>query len=345
TDCVPDDVEKNLDTNNDSVLDFLDPGTGSNYRYVIVYEHINYKGRYEIFSADDYYLKDNIIGNDSISSIKLVNLDAVYVYEHILLGGKSEKISSNVSDMQKLGIGNDVISSLSFQQRPLLLTLSSPLIVTYSKESSQGVRGVYNTFSTSNTTLYPYIKSLQLLTKGVLKLFSEINFKGEVKVVTSDVTNTFALPISQIKSFQIDKEIQGGDLIRGESKNTVYYVGSDFKIHPFVNQFIYKSWFPTFATVMTIADVKMNQFLVGEAVWYRPGSLIKSIDSPRVYVVGRDNTIYSINNEATARIYFGASWNQNIFTVTQEEIERKVIEVLSDENFNSLLVAHIDQTL
>ena len=86
--------------------------TNSALAAVTLFEHINYEGRSETFTHDDPDLRDNIIGNDILSSINIPNGCAVVLYEAINYEGKSGIFTSDDPDLRDNYIGNDTVSSI-----------------------------------------------------------------------------------------------------------------------------------------------------------------------------------------------------------------------------------------
>jgi hypothetical protein len=79
---------------------------------VILFEHDNYNGAQETFMADDPDLRNNVIGNDKASSIKVPAGCVATLYEHINYQGKSETFRGNDNWLGDNTIGNDSVSSI-----------------------------------------------------------------------------------------------------------------------------------------------------------------------------------------------------------------------------------------
>lgn len=82
---------------------------------VILFEHDNYNGAQEIFMADDPDLRNNVIGNDKASSIKVPAGCVATLYEHINYQGKSETFGANDNWLGDNTIGNDNVSSIKIK--------------------------------------------------------------------------------------------------------------------------------------------------------------------------------------------------------------------------------------
>lgn len=79
---------------------------------VQVCEHANYGEPCETFSGSDPDLRNNIIGNDRASSIRIPSSYRVALYEHVDYQGRCQEVTGNISSFEGTYIGNDNISSL-----------------------------------------------------------------------------------------------------------------------------------------------------------------------------------------------------------------------------------------
>lgn len=79
----------------------------------IVYEHINYEGKYWEIGPGEYDIKvlHEKIGNDVISSVKLLPLPCITLFEHKGFSGRELKLHKSTSNFIPLGF-NDKASSI-----------------------------------------------------------------------------------------------------------------------------------------------------------------------------------------------------------------------------------------
>lgn len=101
--------------------------------------------------------------------------------------------------------------------------------------------------------------------------------------------------------------------LRGASmRDTTYFYGRDCLRHAFPEH-AYDSWYaeaPTDSQSLPaeiLAGIKM-----GAPVHYRPGTLIRFQDSPRVYVATSAGVLRPIADEATAIALFGEGWFRKV---------------------------------
>ena len=81
---------------------------------ITVFEHINYAGQSEVFyvGETDFDLRNNLINQDTISSIEIFGQATVQLFEHVMYGGAESTITQSDPDLRDGPIGNDLISSL-----------------------------------------------------------------------------------------------------------------------------------------------------------------------------------------------------------------------------------------
>jgi hypothetical protein len=86
------------------------PGSGGS-RGVELYEDENYRGKRQFFSAGDRDLRNDGIGNDSVSSLKVSPGCTVTLYDDTGHRGRSVRVESDTPTMGRIGFGNDALSS------------------------------------------------------------------------------------------------------------------------------------------------------------------------------------------------------------------------------------------
>ncbi len=104
-----------------------------------------------------------------------------------------------------------------------------------------------------------------------------------------------------------------GDLIKGTSLSTVYYLAFDGMRYTFPNEKTYKTWYSDFSGVITISDSALADLSLAGNVVYRPGSQwIKVQSDDKVYAVSTDGSIHWIESEEVAVDYAGSSWASRV---------------------------------
>jgi hypothetical protein len=91
-----------------SVADAL-PGGPS--RGVELHTDDNFRGRSQFFADSDPDLRDNPIGNDTVSSLKVSTGCVVTLYEDMGYRGRSVRVDSDTPSMDRVGFRNDGLSS------------------------------------------------------------------------------------------------------------------------------------------------------------------------------------------------------------------------------------------
>jgi len=113
-------------------------------------------------------------------------------------------------------------------------------------------------------------------------------------------------------------DVDAGDLIKLADQSAVYLVNEDMERMYFAFGWLYKTWFPNFDGIKTLAagtdlDAHFPPASRG-AVSPRPGSCeaMKSPASPAVYVVSFDGVRHKLASEAAAVALCGADWAKKV---------------------------------
>lgn len=110
--------------------------------------------------------------------------------------------------------------------------------------------------------------------------------------------------------------IKSGTLLKGQT-NTIYYLGFDGKIHPFLNGLIYHSWYVDFSSVKYVSNAKLATYVIGDPVCIRPGTwLLKFQSLPKVYAVEPGCKLKPIASEAEAYILYGKNWADRVLELS-----------------------------
>ncbi|PLX21840.1 hypothetical protein C0584_01925, partial [Candidatus Parcubacteria bacterium] len=128
-----------------------------------------------------------------------------------------------------------------------------------------------------------------------------------------------------------------GELIKGESYQTVYYLAEDGKRYVFPNSKTYFSWFDDFSEVTEIPDEELFSYPLGGNVRYKPGSLLVKITTdPRVYAVGENGTLRWVKSENVAKALYGANWNKLVDDLPDSFFTNYEVgaEIDSDEDYD-----------
>lgn len=79
---------------------------------IYLYEHINYEGKCQKFTGDSARPENWSVGNDNVSSIKIVGKYQATLYEHADFRGAASTFSSSDPDLRNDAVGNDRVSSI-----------------------------------------------------------------------------------------------------------------------------------------------------------------------------------------------------------------------------------------
>jgi hypothetical protein len=158
--------------------------SGSSLAGVTLYEDINYGGTSETFTSDDSDLRDNLIGNDAVTAIKVSAGCTVTLYQDINYGGTSETFTSDDSDLRDNLIGNDAVTAIKVQCGT---TLSG---VTLYEDINYG--GTSETFTSDDSDLRDNligndaVTAIKVPAGRTVTLYSDINYGGTSETFTSD---------------------------------------------------------------------------------------------------------------------------------------------------------------
>jgi len=106
----------------------------------------------------------------------------------------------------------------------------------------------------------------------------------------------------------------------------VVYLVKDNKVWNVTDEKTYFTWFDSWKSTQVISDESMKSLLashtyLGEAN-YAPGTRIKSVANPRVYVIGNDGALHWIISETVAKSLYGSVWSQGIVDVSDTYLWR-----------------------
>ena len=104
-----------------------------------------------------------------------------------------------------------------------------------------------------------------------------------------------------------------GQLVKGTSFSSIYYVADDGKRYVFPNDKTFLSWYPDFSGVTTVADADLASYPIGGNVTYKPGvKLVKVQTDPKTYAVDAHGTLRWVETEAAAAAIYGADWAKQV---------------------------------
>lgn len=127
--------------------------------------------------------------------------------------------------------------------------------------------------------------------------------------------------------------IEEGTILKGQSE-TLYYLGLDGRIHPFLNLAVYHSWYKDFSDVLYVSDAKLQEYNIGEPVCLRAGTwLVKFPHSPRIYAVEPGCQIRPIRSETEAFVLYGDTWQKRIIEL--DELYRNFYTVTDISNLSN----------
>ncbi len=104
-----------------------------------------------------------------------------------------------------------------------------------------------------------------------------------------------------------------GSQVKAAGLSAVYYVGTDGKRHPFPNERVYKTWFPSFDGVVEASVADLSALPMGKPMLPKSGSFLVKIQSdPKTYWIEADGTVRWAKTEAVAARLMGPAWNTKV---------------------------------
>ncbi len=111
---------------------------------------------------------------------------------------------------------------------------------------------------------------------------------------------------------QPDRYIEEGTLLRGQS-DSVYYLGYDGRIHPFIHSAIYHSFYQNFNKVTSVGNQKLREYLVGSPVCIKQGTwLVQFSGFAKIYAPEPGCMLRPIRSEVEAYVLYGPSWVKRV---------------------------------
>ncbi len=137
--------------------------------------------------------------------------------------------------------------------------------------------------------------------------------KRAFTVAVAAATILWSVGISSFVAPMTARAASAGDVVRGTTLSTVYYMGSDGSRYAFPNEKTYFTWYSDFSGVSTISDSALAAIPLAGNVMYRPGTRwIKIQSDPKTYVVTPEGQVRWIESEEVASGLAGSDWNTMI---------------------------------
>ncbi len=123
----------------------------------------------------------------------------------------------------------------------------------------------------------------------------------------------------QTAAFVDQGDLDCFDVVRSENSPSVYCLMSNGQRLAFPNDLTFHSWFANFDDVILIDDDDIQEYRLTRNATFRPGTLVKSASSPKVYVVvDAFGTMRHVNSEEYAIEIWGANWASLVFDIPDE---------------------------
>ncbi|MBI2474943.1 hypothetical protein HYV69_00770 [Candidatus Uhrbacteria bacterium] len=117
-----------------------------------------------------------------------------------------------------------------------------------------------------------------------------------------------------------DADVQA---VKAFGKPTVYIISGN-KMWKVADEVTYFTWFDSWKDVVSVSQQTLKVYTdshtdMGNAL-FAPGTRVKAVSDPRVYVVGSGGSLHWIVSETVADSIYGPSWNKGIIEVSSVKL-------------------------
>lgn len=165
----------------------LPPPTVPGGQGVTLYVDDGYRGRNEVLYDSDPDLRNNSIGNDSVTSIRVPSGYVVTLYSDVNYGGRSVVVRGDVADLGATTLGNDTLSSIRIERIE-----PGPGVTLYVDEGFRGRSEVlYDSDPDlrNNSIGNDSVTSVRVPRGYVVTLYTDVSYGGRSVVIRDDVND------------------------------------------------------------------------------------------------------------------------------------------------------------
>lgn len=186
----------------------------------------------------------------------------------------------------------------------------------------------FDFYDTNNSFLYTYGNIVPLETTWTISypLSTPYRYVG----ISSKSAGTLRIDAIQVGSTPeesvlpqapeevIDRNPLHGSLIRPTGTDAIYLLDKNNVRHLIPNETVFRSWNLSFDDVTVVGSGTLTGMPLGKNVYLRPGTfLVKTAQSPKVYVVDQSGTLHWIETEALARELYGEGWQARVIDLPE----------------------------
>lgn len=126
------------------------------------------------------------------------------------------------------------------------------------------------------------------------------------------------LDASDVYAYTTPGQILSARLVKSVESSTVYAVLADGLRHPFASEEVYASWMGSdFSAIETLTQDDLAAYPMGVSMTFRPGDLVKTAISAKVYLVTDEGALRWIGDEATAQALYGENWSAQVHDISE----------------------------
>jgi hypothetical protein len=172
---------------------------------VTLFADDGFRGRSQTFAADDPSLRDNPIGNDSVSSVHVPAGCRATLYQHENYGGRSTVIEGDQASLHDSEVGNDSVSSLRVECGVRVSSSAAAAadqgVVLYSEKGFEGSRlalfGDDDELADNPVLGADQVSSARIAPGCQAWLFEHPNYTGRSYYLTRDMPDLAQTPVGE----------------------------------------------------------------------------------------------------------------------------------------------------
>lgn len=232
---------------------------------------------------------------------------------YLKLKDKSGKVSSIYKDTIELDVPLNIGVTMKInngeentKSRNVILNIDSLLGVEEIFISNTSDFTVFDAYTPINKI--PWVLSSGSGKKTVY--IQSLDANGDTKTISDSIEYT-----------EPPGTLPAGTLFRGYD-TSLYYLGFDNKIHPFLHSAVFHSWYGDFADVKikTVSNFTLRQYSVGKPICIRGGTwLVRFQNFPQLYAVETGCRLFPLRSNLEAYILYGKNWEDRVVTLSNFE--------------------------
>lgn len=198
----------------------------------VLYEDDDFRGRQEVIEGDDPNLRDNLLGSDRVSSVRVAPGCRVTLYRDANFRGTAAVLTYDTPTLSGTRIGNDSVSSIRIACQGDDLDWDGRGAVLFDDSDFRGRNEVVSgDIPRLRATRIgnDRVSSVRVAPGCQVILFADENFRGGSTVLTADAPSLAGSRVGNDGASSVRLECRGGDLDWGTRRGVRLYRDVDFR--------------------------------------------------------------------------------------------------------------------